>query len=335
MNHNDRTAVLLFNYGGPGSLDDVRPFLRNIFADPFILDLPQALAPLRGALAWLISTSRARASRACYAAIGGRSPLNEETDKQARALALALARDGDFIVLPAMRYWPPRTDEAIRRAIEAGAKRFVLLPLYPHYSRTTTESSLVDFRRAAREAGAADLPAHIVRGYHDHPGFIDTVAQTIAAELEKLEDEERRRATLLFSAHGLPMKVIERGDPYQREIEESVRLVTERLGFQGPVRIAYQSKVGPVKWLGPTTEEVVGELAKNPQGPLLIYPIAFVSEHQETLYELDILYGDPARAAGLDYRRLPAAGCTPAFIECLRALTLEALRASPEGETDR
>ncbi|MDP3940201.1 MAG: ferrochelatase, partial [Deltaproteobacteria bacterium] len=236
-----RTAVLMFNYGGPGSLDDVRPFLQNIFSDPSILDLPSPLAPLRPALGWLIAALRARASRACYQAIGGRSPLNEETDRQARALAGALAGEGAFVVLPAMRYWRPRTDDAIRTALEAGAERFVLLPLYPHYSTTTTESSIQDFRRAAAEAGASDLPVHVVRSYHAHPGFIDVVAQTIAGELEKLEEQDRRSATLLFSAHGLPQRIVDRGDPYQREVEESVRLVVERLGFEGPVRLSYQS----------------------------------------------------------------------------------------------
>lgn len=327
MNEGERTAVLLFNYGGPGSLADVRPFLQSIFSDPVILDLPPAVALLRRPLAWCIAARRARRSRECYSAIGGRSPLNAETERQARALAQALARDGDFLVLPAMRYCPPRTDAAVERALEAGATRFVLLPLYPHYSRTTTGSSLLDFRRAAREAGAGHLPAHVVRGYYDHPGFIDAAAQTIAAELEKLEGSAKDRATLLFSAHGLPMKVIARGDPYQREIEESVRLVVERLGFEGPVRLSYQSKVGPRKWLEPHTQRVLQELARIPQGPVLVYPIAFVSEHQETLYELDILYGNPARAAGLDYRRLPTAGCSPVFIQCLREVTLGALKA--------
>ncbi|MDP3939671.1 MAG: ferrochelatase, partial [Deltaproteobacteria bacterium] len=233
-------------------------------------------------------------------------------------------------VLPAMRYWRPRTDDAIRTALEADVERFVLLPLYPHYSSTTTESSIRDFRRAAAEAGAGALPVHVVRSYHAHPGFIDVVAQTIAGELEKLEEQDRRSATLLFSAHGLPQRIVDRGDPYQREVEESVRLVVERLGFEGPVRLSYQSKVGPVRWLEPTTETIIAELAERREGPLLVYPIAFVSEHQETLYELDILYGDPARAAGLDYRRLPAAGCRPDFVRTLRDLTLEALARPPE-----
>jgi ferrochelatase len=325
MSRSERTAVLLFNYGGPGSLEEVRPFLRNIFADPAILDLPSPLAAFRPALAWLIAAMRASASRECYQAIGGRSPLNTETERQAKALGEALAGEGDFMVLPAMRYWRPRTDEAIRRALEAGATRFVLLPLYPHFSRTTTGSALADFERAAREAQIDHLPVHTVGGYHDHPDFIGAVAATIDEELGKMEEKTRQTATLLFSAHGLPERVVAAGDPYQREIEASVRLVVERLGFEGPVRLAYQSKVGPMRWLGPNTGDVVREFAKKPGGPLLIYPIAFVSEHQETLYELDILYGEPARAQGVDYRRLPAAGCRREFIACLRDLTCRAL----------
>ncbi len=334
MSRSERTAVLLFNYGGPGSLEEVRPFLRNIFADPAILDLPRPVSLLRPALAWLIAKLRAPASRDCYRAIGGRSPLNAETARQAEALQAALAEDGDFLVLPAMRYWRPRTDEAIRSALAWGASRFVLLPLYPHFSRTTTGSAVDDFERAAREARADHLPVHQVRGYHDHEDFIAAVARTISEELEKMDPETRQAATLLFSAHGLPQRVVDAGDPYQREIESSVRLTVERLAFEGPVHLAYQSKVGPMRWLGPNTEEVVQEFAKAPRGPLLVYPIAFVSEHQETLYELDILYGEPARAQGVDYRRLPTVGCRPEFIACLRDVTRRALSdgsTSPAG----
>lgn len=332
MGGRDLTAVLLFNYGGPDALDEVRPFLRRIFSDPDILALPAPVAPLRVPLAWLISALRTRASQDCYRAIGGASPLNAETERQARALAMALnassPADGGFLVLPAMRYWGFRTDLAVRAALEAGASRFVLLPLYPHFCRATTGSSLADFRRQAIRAGAGDLPAHVVTSYHDHPGFIAAVSSIIAEALARMSEDERRRASLLFSAHGLPLRIAA-GDPYVGQIEATLRAVVARLGFAGEVRLSYQSKVGPVRWLGPATEEVVREFVQRREGPLLVYPISFVSEHQETLYELDILYGEPARAAGLDYRRLPAPGCRPDFIDCLRRLTLEALQGEP------
>ncbi len=338
MSRRERTAVLLFNYGGPDSMAEVGPFLRRIFSDPDILALPAPAALLRTPLAWIIAAARTRASQECYRAIGGASPLNAETARQARALEVALkgshAADGDFIVLPAMRYWGFRTDLALRAAREARATRFVLLPLYPHFSRATTGSSLTDFRREALRAGAGagDLPVHLVASYHDHPAFIETVSAIIEEALARLPQEERRRASLLFSAHGLPLRIAT-GDPYAGQVEATVRAVVARLGFEGEVRLSYQSKVGPVRWLEPSTEEVVREFRERRDGPLLVYPISFVSEHQETLYELDILYGEPARAAGLDYRRLPTPGCRPDFIDCLRRLTLEAV-ARPAGRCD-
>jgi ferrochelatase len=333
----DLTAVLLFNYGGPDGLHEVRSFLHRIFSDPDILALPAPAAPLRAPLAWLIAAARARASRACYRAIGGASPLNAGTARQARALEAALegARgvDGDFIVLPAMRYWGFTTDLAVRAAIEAGASRFVLLPLYPHFCRATTGSSLADFRRKALREGAGDLPVHAVDSYADHPAFVAAVSSIVAEALASMTAGERRRATLLFSAHGLPLRIAA-GDPYVSQIEATVRAVVARLGFEGEVRVAYQSRLGPVRWLGPATKDVVRTLARRREGPLLVYPVSFVSEHQETLYELDLLYGEPARAAGLDYRRLPAPGCRQDFIHCLRRLTIEALGREPVRSAD-
>jgi len=336
MGRRERTAVLLFNYGGPDSLAEVRPFLRRIFSDPDILALPAPAALLRAPLAWIIAAARTRASQECYRAIGGASPLNAETARQAQALEVALkgshAADGDFVVLPAMRYWGLRTGQALRAAREARATRFVLLPLYPHYSRATTGSSLADFRREALRSGAGDVPVHVVASYHDHPAFIETVSAIVAEALARLPEEARRRASLLFSAHGLPLRIAA-GDPYAGQVEATVRAVVARLDFKGEVRLSYQSKVGPVRWLEPSTEEVVREFRERRDGPLLVYPVSFVSEHQETLYELDILYGEPARAAGLDYRRLPTPGCRPDFIDCLRRLTLEALDR-PAGRCD-
>ena len=325
----EKTAVFLFNYGGPKSLDDVEPFLFAIFDDPAIIPLPWYMKPFRSKLARRIARKRAEESKKSYAAIGGKSPLNAETEKQAHALEKALASRGEFRAFLAMRYAAPRTIDALREALAAGFRRFVLLPLYPHFSSTTTTSSRDDFFAAARKLGVTrDIRVHEVRDFHDHPDFIEAVAAAFREELAKLPEPER--ATLLFTAHGLPESIVEAGDPYRSQVEKSVALAREKLGFRGDVVLAYQSKVGKAKWIEPYTDEVVRGLAAKPaKGPVLVHPIAFVSEHQETLYELDILIGDEARAAGLDYRRLPAPGCRREFIACLADVTIRALERPP------
>jgi ferrochelatase len=333
MTTSERTAVFLFNYGGPKSLDEVEPFLFNIFNDPAIIPLPWYMKPFRGALARRISRSRAEESKLSYGAIGGKSPLNEETEKQAAALQESLAAHGAFECFLGMRYAAPRTGDSLRQALDAGFRRFVLLPMYPHFSTTTTTSSRDDFFDAARRQGALrEIRVHEVRDYHDHPDFIESVAAPFRDELARLSAPERGRATLLFTAHGLPESIIANGDPYQKQVERSVALTRERLSFEGEVILSYQSKVGKEKWIEPYTDAVVrGLAAKKTRGPVLVHPIAFVSEHQETLYELDIQIGDEARAAGLDYRRLPAPGCRPEFIRCLADVTLRALERPPVG----
>jgi len=326
----ERTAVFLFNYGGPLSLDEVEPFLFNIFNDPAIIRLPFWMKPFRSSLARRISRKRAADSRKSYGAIGGRSPLNEETGRQGALLERALGQSGEFKSFLGMRYAPPRTAETLLRALDEGYRRFVLLPLYPQFSTTTTVSSRDDFFAAARRLKALrEIRVHEVRDFHDHPRFIDAVAGTFREELERIGEEARRRATLLFSAHGLPESIVAEGDPYRDQVERSVELTRERLGFTGEVIVSYQSKVGREKWLEPNTDEVVRKKAARREGPLLVHPIAFVSEHQETLYELDILIGDEARAAGLDYRRLPAPGTRPEFIDCLADVTRSALLKPP------
>lgn len=332
MTRPERTAVFLFNYGGPASLDDVEGFLFNIFNDPAIIPLPWYMKPFRPALARRISRKRAEESKKSYGAIGGRSPLNEETAKQGAALERSLARHGEFKSFLGMRYAPPRTGDTLRQALDEGFRRFVLLPMYPHFSTTTTISSRDDFFDAARRQGALrDIRVHEVRDYHDHPHFIEAVAAPFREELSRLDRAARERATLLFTAHGLPESIIEKGDPYRAQVERSVALAKERLDFEGEVILAYQSKVGKAKWIEPYTDEIVRGLAAKKRGPVLVHPIAFVSEHQETLYELDIQIGDEARAAGLDYRRLPAPGCRPEFISCLADVTLRALERPPVG----
>lgn len=322
-----RVAVVLFNLGGPDSQKAVRPFLFNLFRDPCIIDAP---APLRLAIAALISTTRAKAAQANYALMGGASPLLRETEAQARALRAALAADlPDEIceVFTAMRYWTPLVEESAKAVAAFAPDEVVLLPLYPQFSTTTTGSSFGAWRRAYKGPGR-------VRGvccYPDQDELAEAHAGKIVAAWEASGSPEDMK--LLFSAHGLPEKVVAGGDPYQWQIERTCAAVAARLGDRWPWRICYQSRVGPLKWLGPSTPEAIEETAGEGLG-VLIAPIAFVSEHVETLVELDIEYAHLAEQAGTHaYVRVPALGIEPGFIAGLSALTRRALGQAPPVES--
>jgi ferrochelatase len=314
-----KLAIVLFNLGGPDSPEAVEPFLRNLFSDPGIIQLPGFV---RLPLARLIARRRAPVARAIYDHIGGRSPILAETQEQARALEAAANGDGiEAKVFVAMRCWHPFSDGAALAVKQFGADQIVLLPLYPQYSTTTSASSLKDWDRAARKAGLR-APASRICCYPDDPGFITAAAARVGAKLENLMPGLSYR--LLFSAHGLPKRVIERGDPYQWQIEQSARALVDRLGIsdRGDIdyRICYQSRVGPLKWLEPSTDAEIRRAGAEGRG-VIVAPIAFVSEHSETLVELDIEYGKLAREAGVpDYRRAGTVGSHPAFIAGLAAL---------------
>jgi ferrochelatase len=313
-----RVAVVLFNLGGPDKPDSVRPFLRNLFRDPAIIAAP---APVREFLAWLISTTRAKGATENYEKMGGGSPLVPETLKQADALKAALdeASPGDeFRCFLAMRYWHPFVKEAVADVKAWGPDEVVLLPLYPQFSTTTTASSM----KAWKDAGGPD--ARKVCCYPTQHDLVTAHAKLVEDCWIKAGRPDNPR--VLFSAHGLPEITVAKGDSYQWQVEQTVAAVVERL--PEPLKtheICYQSRVGPLKWIGPATEEAI-ERACEEDKHIILSPIAFVSEHIETLVELDEEYGELAEEWGArGYDRVPALGTQPDFIAGLKTLTLDAL----------
>ncbi len=314
-----RVAVVLFNLGGPDGPEAVRPFLFNLFNDPAIIGAP---GPVRLALAALISRTRARAARANYALMGGGSPILPETRAQAEALEAALGQltpETESRVFIAMRHWKPFTEDAAR-AVEAFAPdEVLLLPLYPQFSTTTTASSLKRWREVYRGPGEV----RTICCYPDDAGVVGGYASAIKATWASAGKPKRVR--LLFSAHGLPEKVIAAGDPYQSQVEAGARAIAARLGGGWDWKVCYQSRVGPLKWIGPSTVEAITEAAAEGLG-VVVCPIAFVSEHVETLVELDHEYAELARSLGMGvYIRVPTLGITPPFIEGLARMVRETL----------
>ncbi len=320
-----KTAVVLFNLGGPDSPQAVQPFLQNLFSDPAIIGAP---GPLRWLLARLISRRRAPLAREIYAQMGGSSPLLPETEAQARTLEAALADLAPVRCFIAMRYWHPFVEEAAHAVAQWQPDRIMLLPLYPQYSTTTTGSSLGAWRQAAAAAGL-DAPTRTLCCYPEDPGL---AAAQVALLQPVLADLPRCR--LLFSAHGLPQRVVDGGDPYQWQVERTAAAIVAGLEAAGAAvpdwQICYQSRVGPLKWIGPSTDDEIRRAGAE-QLPVVVVPLAFVSEHSETLVELDIEYAELARESGVpDYRRVPALGTEAAFIAGLAGLVRASL--AREGE---
>ncbi len=321
-----RLAVVLFNLGGPDRTEAVEPFLFNLFNDPAIIALP---APLRWPLAKLIAKRRAPTARAIYAELGGGSPLLAETEAQAMALARALNQamtdEGDAVaVFIAMRYWRPMSDETAAAVKTFAPDEIVLLPLYPQYSTTTTGSSLKEWKRAAAKAGLTQ-PTRAACCYPTEAGFVRAHVAQIVPALHEAANHGKPR--LLFSAHGLPKKVVAGGDPYQWQVERTCAAVVAALAdmrsgadLDGPDldwAVCYQSRVGPLEWIGPSTEEELAR-AGGDRVPVVVVPIAFVSEHSETLVELDIEYRKRAREYGVpDYVRVRTLGVQKEFIAAL------------------
>ncbi|HTG80402.1 MAG TPA: ferrochelatase [Geobacteraceae bacterium] len=314
----DRTAVLLLQMGGPDSLDAVEPFLRNLFSDRDIIRIgPAFLQPL---IARIIARRRAPKVEGYYRKIGGKSPLRELTEAQAAALEERLG--AGFRCFVAMRYWHPTTVEALAAIKKEGISRIVALSLYPHYSRATTGSSVNELKRVLAEAGTQFEVSYVDR-FYDHPLYIRALAERIGEGIATFA--ERDTVELVFSAHSLPRSFIDQGDPYLSHIEETVRLVMERLG-EVDYHLAFQSRAGPVKWLEPSTEEMIRHLAAHGCRNMLMVPLSFVSDHIETLYEIDVQYGEEARALGIGtFRRSPSLNDAPLFIDCLADLVLKAV----------
>ncbi|MFT3998316.1 MAG: ferrochelatase [Asticcacaulis sp.] len=313
-----KVAVVLFNLGGPLTQADVRPFLYNLFSDRFIINLPW---PFRQMVAALISSRREVSAQANYQLMGGGSPIVKETEAQADALAAHLktsVKDIEFKVFTGMRYWHPFTEETVK-AVEAWEPdQVIALPLYPQFSTTTTLSSFVTFKKQYK--GSA--PVKYLCDYPQNPAFAEAYAGLIRQKLSGLSNLKDYR--LLFSAHGLPEKVIRDGDPYQAQVEASVAAIMAQVGEGIDHVICYQSRVGPLKWIGPSTDETIIETVKAGKSPVIV-PVAFVSEHIETLVELDIEYRHLADENGAkDYVRVPVVGVEPLFIQ---GLSDEVLRA--------
>jgi len=324
-----KTAVVLFNLGGPDRPEAIQPFLKNLFSDPAIIGLPWPLRPL---LAELISRRREKEARVIYGRIGGRSPLNEETAAQARKLEAGLGDDHRVFV--AMRYWHPLVEDMVHEVAAWKPDRIVLLPLYPQFSTTTTGSSFGEWRRCAARAGIT-APTTALCCYPVEDGLIAGHADLIEKALADAGDKPVR---VLFSAHGLPEKIVKAGDPYQWQVEQTAAAVVARLGRpELDWQVCYQSRVGPLQWIGPSTDDAIRKTGADGKGAVVV-PIAFVSEHSETLVELDLEYGELAHKAGCSpYIRVPALGTGERFIagligqvERLTAPGAPAL-ASPDG----
>jgi protoporphyrin/coproporphyrin ferrochelatase len=315
-----RVGVVLFQLGGPDTLAAIEPFLYNLFCDPDIIDFPFARLG-RKPLAKLISTTRARRVQHHYATIGGGSPIRRFTERQARALECELQSHGlDAHCFVAMRYWHPFTSEAIVQLEAAECEEVVLLPLYPQYSSTTVGSSLNEWNRLFR----GNVPVRTVFPFYQHPMYLDAVIEKIEEALARFPEPER--AELVFSAHSVPMSVIAKGDPYQRQIEDTVRLLMERGGWQNRHRLCYQSKVGASKWLQPSLHRALHDLASEKKQDVCIVPVAFVSDHVETLGEIDHEAREEAHRLGIPHFEMSAGlNDSPKFISAIAHLVRESL----------
>jgi ferrochelatase len=307
----------LFNLGGPDSPEAVEPFLRNLFSDPAVLSLPGFI---RKPLAAFIARKRAPIAQNIYARIGGRSPILPETVAQSEALERVFTEHQTRVFI-AMRCWKPFTPEAAAAVAAFQPDHVVLLPLYPQFSTTTTGSSLAEWQRVATAAGITATTTTICC-YPVLPGFITALAAVTQETLQKAKADVSYR--LLVSAHGLPKRVIARGDPYQRQVEQTAAALVQRLNWKD-FSICYQSRVGPLEWIGPATDAEIRRAGADGKG-VVIVPVAFVSEHSETLVELDIDYAHLAREAGVpDYVRVPTVSVRPEFIAGLKDLVLQSI----------
>lgn len=315
-----RTAVVLFQLGGPDSLEAVEPFLYNLFCDPDIINFPGAFIARRP-LAKLISSRRHKHAAAHYAEIGGKSPIIELTNLQAVALEAELNKEMSARVFVAMRYWHPYTEEVIAELKKERYANIVLLPLYPQFSKATTASSMREWNRQCRIHGYFDVPASSVCCYYNHPLYIEAIADNIDETYARFSGIHPHEIDLIFSAHGVPVSLVKEGDPYQRHIEETVRLVAQKGGWISPHHLCYQSKVGPGEWLRPSLDETLRLLALKKRKNALIIPIAFVTEHIETLHEINIEIRESAEKLGYaKFEMMPALNTSPKFIHCLADL---------------
>lgn len=322
-----RVGVLLLNLGGPDQLEDVGPFLFNLFADPEIIRIP--FRWMQRPLAWFISTRRTQTSQNNYRQIGGGSPLRRITEEQGQALKQRLQELGqEADIYIGMRYWHPFTEEAIARIKRDRQDRLVILPLYPQFSISTSGSSFRLLQRIwLEDPKLSQIEYTVIPSWYKQPAYLQAMADLIAQELDKLPLPDK--AHIFFSAHGVPRSYVEEaGDPYQQEIEECTSLIMQTLNRPNPHTLAYQSRVGPVQWLQPYTEDAIESLGAQGVEDLVVVPISFVSEHIETLQEIDIEYREVAEHAGIhNFHRVPAPNTHPLFIQALADLVIDALKS--------
>jgi len=318
-----RVGIVLFQLGGPDTLEAIEPFLYNLFCDPDIIDFPFARIG-RKPLAKLISTTRARKVQHHYAVIGGGSPIRRHTERQARALETHLRNQGiDAKCFVAMRYWHPFTAEAIEQVREAGCDEVVLLPLYPQYSSTTTGSSLNEWRRLFCD----DVPLHCVETFYRNTMYLDAVVEKVDQALSRFPAPEKPE--IIFSAHSIPISVIEKGDPYQQQIEDTVQLLIERGRWKNPHRLCYQSKVGASRWLQPSLRQTLQDIGGKGVHEVCVVPVAFVSDHVETLGEIDHEAREQAGRLGIRQFEMSAGlNDSPKFIQALGQIVCEPLGQS-------
>lgn len=323
MKSNKQVGVVLLQLGGPDSLDTVEPFLYNLFCDPDIIDLPMAFL-FRKPLAKWISSRRAPKVQDFYKKIGRKSPLLKLTLRQAKALELVLNKNIQAKTYVCMRYWHPMTDAVIDSLYRDGISEVILLPLYPHFSKTTTGSSVNEWNRVLSARGSNSLHMKLVEEYCEHPMYIRAIVQNINIALKRVPENDRSKVHLVFSAHGTPVKLVKNGDPYQSQIVRTYEAVVSGGKFGLNHHLCYQSKVGPEKWLEPSLDSTIERLAADHVSHVLVIPIAFVSDHSETLWEINMESKAEAKELGIKYFDMsPALNTNPFFIKALADVVLK------------
>jgi protoporphyrin/coproporphyrin ferrochelatase len=331
----EKIGVVLLNLGGPDSLEAVEPFLFNLFSDPDIIDFPLSFL-FRKRLAKIISTRRSPMVIEQYRKIGGKSPIKDYTLQQASLLERKLNEQILAKVYVAMRYWKPSTEEALDEIERECIKKVFLLPLYPQFSKATTTSSVKEWEKQIKQRGL-ELDYTLIESYFDLPTYVYAFVERVRQGLERFPEDIRGEVNILFSAHGTPMKLVRQGDPYSHQISKTVEAIMQRGAFKQPHSLCYQSKVGPLKWLTPSTPNMIAELAAKGVKNMLLVPVAFASDHLETLFELGIEYRRQAKERGVtQYEVTEGLNDSPKFIDALAELVFEKIGASRErAEGDR
>jgi ferrochelatase len=324
MTDNKKIGIVLLNLGGPDSAEAVQPFLYNLFSDPDIINFPLSFL-FRKRLAKLISTKRAPKIIEQYNHIGGKSPILELTTKQANALEKELSKKINCKVYIAMRYWKPFTEDVLEQIKKDNIDEVILLPLYPQFSVSTTGSSVNEWSKVKRKYHELkDLKVELIETYYTDPDYIDSIIGNINETLKRFPEDRRKDLVLLFSAHGTPVKLVKMGDPYNEHIQATVAEVMKRSGYKQKHYLSYQSKVGPQKWLEPKTPDTIERLASEGVKDILVIPIAFVSDHLETLFEVGIEFRHLAKEKGIEqFEVMPGLNDSPKFISALANLVMK------------